>query len=109
MNALSIYELQADLCRAMSNPVRLQLVHTLREDPMRVGDLAQATGLEPGTVSRHLGILRRAGILGTRRNGKDIFYHIVNPKITEVCDLMRQVLSEQAAQRTDMLKALGDL
>jgi len=109
VSALSIFELQADLCRAMSHPARLQLVHLLREGPKKVNDLVQATGLEPGTVSRHLGILRNAGILATRRDGKDILYHIVNPKITEVCDLMRQVLTEQASQQTHIFKALGDL
>ncbi len=108
MSTLSVYELQAELCRAMSHPLRVQVVHHLREGPRRVGDLVEATGHDQGTVSRHLGILRNSGILANRREGKDIYYHIVNPKITEVCDLMRQVLAEQASQQSQISKAMNE-
>jgi ArsR family transcriptional regulator len=106
MNAQSIFELQANLCQAMSNPVRVQLVHLLREGPRRVGDLVQITGYDPATVSRNLGVLKSSGILASRKEGKDIYYHIVNPKITEVCDLMRQVLLEQAIQQAQISQAM---
>jgi DNA-binding transcriptional ArsR family regulator len=106
MSAQSIFELQADLCQAMSNPIRVQLVHLLREGPRRVGDLVQTTGFDPGTVSRHLSVLKSSGILSARREGKDMYYYIVNPKITEVCDLMRQVLAEQAEQQIQISKAI---
>jgi ArsR family transcriptional regulator len=106
MSTLSVFELQAELCRAMSHPLRVQMVHLLREGPRRVGDLVEATGCEQGTVSRHLGILRNEGILAARREGRDLYYHIVNPKITEVCDLMRQVLLEQAIQQAQISQAM---
>ena len=108
MSAPSVFELQAELCRTMSHPLRVQMVHLLREGPIRVGDLVEATGCEQGTVSRHLGILRNEGILAARREGRDLYYHIVNPKITEVCDLMRQVLAEQAAQQSQISKAMSE-
>lgn len=92
----------------MGHPVRLQIVHLLRKGPKRVYDLVQATGYEQGKVSRHLGILRNSGILAAQREGKDILYHIANPKITEVCDLMRQVLAEQASQHSQMFKTWDD-
>ncbi len=106
MIAQSIFELQANLCQAMSNPVRIHLVHLLREGPRRVGDLVQITGIDPATVSRNLGVLKSSGILAARREGKDMYYSIVNPKITEVCDLMRQVLAEQAEQQVQISKAM---
>jgi ArsR family transcriptional regulator len=102
----SIFELQANLCQAMSNPVRVYLVHLLREGPRRVGDLVQITGFDPATVSRNLGVLKSSGILLARREGKETYYQIVNPKITEVCDLMRQVLAEQAEQQIQMSKSM---
>lgn len=106
MSTQSIFELQAELCQAMSNPVRVQLVHLLREGPRRVGDLVQVTGFDPATVSRNLGVLKSRGILAVRREGKDIYYFIANPKITEVCDLMRQVLLEQAIQQAQISRAM---
>ena len=106
MSPQSIFELQANLCQAMSNPLRIQLVHLLRDGPIRVGDLVQMTGSDPATVSRNLGVLKSGGILASQREGKDIYYYIVNYKITEVCDLMRQVLAEQAEQQSQISKAI---
>ncbi|MFL7891665.1 MAG: ArsR/SmtB family transcription factor [Anaerolineales bacterium] len=107
MSAQSIFKLQADLCKAMSNPVRVQLVHLLREGPKRVGDLVRISGLDQATVSRNLSVLKSSGILASHREGKDIYYHIVNPKITDVCDLMRQVLAEQAVHQIQISNAMG--
>lgn len=105
---ISVYELQAELCRALGNPARLKLVHLLREGPQRVSDLAEAVNSNQGTVSRHLAVLRNSGILTARHQGRDIYYQIVDKRISDLCDLMRQVLLEQAFRRSRMLKTLDD-
>jgi DNA-binding transcriptional ArsR family regulator len=48
-----------------------------------------------GTVSRHLSVLRSGELVTAERNGQEMVYAIVNPKIVEICDLMRTVLAEQ--------------
>ena len=108
MSSLPVYELQAELCRALSHPVRLELIHLLREGPKRVGDLAQIIGLNQGTVSRHLGVLRNSEILTTQHHGRDIHYQIVDPRVSDLCELMRQVLVEQAVRRSKVLKTLDE-
>jgi ArsR family transcriptional regulator len=97
---VSIYELQAELCRAMSNALRLEIVHLLRENPMQVNEIVEATGQPQSTISRNLTKLRNARIVNSHRRGRDMIYEIANPKITDVCDLMRQVLFEEAAHRS---------
>ena len=106
MEPSSVFEMQAVLCRAMGNAIRLELVHILRDEPRNVGDLARLTGHPQGTVSRHLATLRHAGVIISERRGQEIYYQIANPKISSVCDLMRQVLVEQAAHRTRMMKEM---
>jgi len=108
MSTLPIYELQAELCRALGNPVRLELVHLLREGPQRVSDLAEAVNSNQGTVSRHLSVLRNSGIVLARHQGREIYYQLVDPRISDLCDLMRQVLNEQASRRTRMLKTFDN-
>jgi len=108
MNQFSIFELQAELCRALSHPVRLELLHLLRAGPKRVSDLAQMTGSTQGNVSRHLAVLRNSGILLAHHHGRDILYQIVDPGISDLCDLMRQVLIEQAARQSKVLKTFDD-
>ena len=99
-----IYKVQAELCRAMGNALRLELVQLLRDEPKNVNDLVQLTGQSQATVSQHLPILKKAGVINSERHGQEVYYQIANPKIVSVCDLMRQVLVEQAAHRADAMK-----
>jgi DNA-binding transcriptional ArsR family regulator len=103
---LSIFDLQAELCKTMASATRLQIVHQLRQHPSCVGDIAQATHLAQAKVSQHLSILRARGIVSTERKGSEIVYRIANPKIVRVCDLMREVLADQAAERSELIDLL---
>lgn len=102
----SIFDLQAEMCQTMSNATRLRIVHALREGPQCVGKLAEALELDQASVSRHLAVLRNRGIVIATRHGGEVIYQITNPKIERICDLMREVLAEQAAARTDMIRLL---
>jgi ArsR family transcriptional regulator, virulence genes transcriptional regulator len=102
----SVFDLQADLCRMMANATRLRIVHQLRAGPAAVGTIAQEMGLEQAKVSQHLAVLRAHGIVVSDRQGAETVYRIANPKIVDVCDLMHDVLTEQAAERSKLMHAL---
>jgi DNA-binding transcriptional ArsR family regulator len=106
MSPRSIFDLQAEMCKTMGNAARLRIVHILREGPKRVSDIVAAADLAQAKVSQHLAILRAYGIVATQREGKDVIYRIANPKLTRVCDLMREVLAEQASERSEVFHAL---
>lgn len=107
MSHEKIFEIQAGLCRAMGNPLRMEIVHLLRSGPLNVTEIASSVGQHQSTVSRNLTILRNAGIVTTRREGSNILYQVANPKLVEVCDLMRAVLEEQSAQEAKLAHDLG--
>ena len=90
----------------MSHATRLRIVHILRDGPRRVGDLVQATGLSQASVSRHLATLRNCGVVTAQHHGQETIYHIASPKIVAVCDLMREVLAEQATHQSEVARAL---
>ncbi|MBI5567306.1 MAG: winged helix-turn-helix transcriptional regulator [Chloroflexi bacterium] len=104
MIPVSIFELQAELLRTLGNAARLEIMHSLRDGPRRVGDIVQVTGLPPSTVSRHLAVLRGGGLVVVQRQGKDQAYHITDLKIISICDLMREVLAEQAAHNLALIQ-----
>jgi ArsR family transcriptional regulator len=104
----SIYDIQAELCQAMSHAVRIEIVHVLRESPKRVNDIAQITHQPQSLISRHLSVLRHAGIVTAQRRGQDIIYQIANPKISDICDLMRQVLTEEISLRSQIFQDTQD-
>lgn len=101
---VTIFDLQAELCNAMGHPLRVQIVHLLHGGPRRVSNIAEKLNTSQATISRHLAILRNVGILSSQRQGTDMIYQISNPKITEICESMRKVLSERESQRSEIFQ-----
>lgn len=64
----------AELLKALAEPLRLRIVDLLRDRPMNVGEVAQTLGVEVMIASHHLGILRRAGLLDRRKEGRFAVY-----------------------------------
>ncbi|MFI6480920.1 DUF5937 family protein [Nonomuraea sp. NPDC050663] len=78
---------------ALAHPVRLRLLRTLARGPHTTGELAHAWGLTPPEVSRHLAILRRAGLLTGRREGRYVRYSVNLPDLTALgADVLTAVL-----------------
>jgi ArsR family transcriptional regulator len=55
-------------------------------------------------VSQHLAVLRQRGVVTTRKDGVNIYYGISNPKITQACELMKQVLVEQLKEGMELTR-----
>jgi len=89
-----LYKLHASICHTLSNPKRLEIIEKLRTCEMSVTELADAIEISQSNLSQHLALMRQRGILISRREGLNVFYSLSNPKITQACDLMRQVLLE---------------
>jgi DNA-binding transcriptional ArsR family regulator len=78
---------------ALAHPVRLRLLRTLARGPHTTGELAHAWELSPPEVSRHLAVLRRAGLLTARRQGRYVRYTVNLPDLTALgSDLLAAVL-----------------
>ncbi|MFD7640743.1 DUF5937 family protein [Kitasatospora sp. NPDC059795] len=78
---------------ALAHPVRLRLVRTLARGPHTTGELAHAWDLTPPEVSRHLAVLRRAGLLTARRHGRYVHHALDLPATTELgSDLLAAIL-----------------
>jgi DNA-binding transcriptional ArsR family regulator len=99
----SLFEAQADFCKSMGNASRLQLLHTLRGGPSTVGELAQAVGMSQAAVSRQLAALRSVGVVISQRRAREVVYQLADPKIGEVCDMVRQVLVERILKDKKMI------
>lgn len=108
MSHEKIYEIQAELCRAMGNPLRIEIMHLLRAGPLNVNDIASATHSHQSTISRNLAALRNVGIVVTHHEGTNAIYQVANPKIMNVCDMMREVLSEQIGERSKILNRTNE-
>ena len=91
----------AERFRVLGEPMRIRLLEALRDREATVGELQEATGASQQNVSKHLGVLLRAGIVGRRRQGNFAVYSIVDPMVfslcEEVCGGMRREIEEVGA------------
>jgi len=94
MSDRNLYKLHASICHTLANPKRLEIIDKLRVGELSVTALVEALEISQSNLSQHLSVMRQRGIVTTRREGLNVFYRLSNSKITQACDLMRQVLLE---------------
>jgi len=105
-----IYELQADICKALSNPKRLEIINKLKEGEMSAAELIEKTGLSKSNLSQYTGVLKAKGVILSRREGVNVYYRIANMKVIEACALMREFLLSEIKEKSRMasnLKKIG--
>ena len=89
-----IFNLHADVLKALSHPKRLEIIHLLRDQSLSVSDIQQMLDLPQANLSQHLQVLRDQKIVNCEKKGKQIFYKVSHPNYLKACDLIRQVLLE---------------
>ena len=92
-----IFVLQAEICRGLAHPVRLEIVHLLGSEEMSFGDLLKM-GVSKTKLSQHLAVLRRARIVTARRDAARVFYQLTHPEIETACEAVTQVLTQHLAE-----------
>lgn len=92
---LRLIERQAEICKALGNPKRLQIVYLLESGEMTAGDLATAIGATPASLSQHLNAMKQAGLVECRREASNVIYWLTNPAILAACAMVKNVLTEQ--------------
>ena len=98
-----LQSLQAELCEALGDPIRINIVETLGDGRCAVQDIAAATGLAPGRVSHHLKVLRERGLVSPTRRGIYIDYQLTDRRLLQVIDLLKLVVHGTQARRANVL------
>ena len=80
--------LVAERFKVMAEPMRLKLLRALMGGEKTVTELVQETGGLQANVSKHLGLLLDAGVVGRRKQGTSSFYRITDDTVYELCDLV---------------------
>ena len=99
----AIFEMQAEICKTLTNPKRIEILNALKNEEKTVTELVAALGVSKANVSQHLAVMRHKGILATRRVGVNIYYRVANPKVIDACTLMKEVLFEQHSSRKKIM------
>ena len=106
-NDMELYRLKASLCKTFADPRRLMIINELREGEKLVGDLAKTLQLPQAVTSRLLAFLRQHGVVIPRREGKNVYYRLADPKIIQACDLIHEVLLNQIEENKELAERIN--
>ena len=107
-----LYQLKAEFFKTLGHPARIRVLELLGQREHAVSELLPVVGVEATNLSQHLAVLRRAGLVVTRKDGAAVYYSLTNPRVAELLAVARgiltEVLSEQVGLLADLRAPLGE-
>ena len=100
-----LIHLIAQRFRVLGEPMRIRLLDALRERPMTINELTEALGATQQNVSKHVGVLAQAGIVGREKDGNRVRCFIADASIFELCELVCGGLRQQVDELDRLLSA----
>lgn len=90
-NPPGTYEARAKILKGLAHPSRLMIVETLAAGEKCVCDLRDLVGSDMSTVSKHLSVLKNAGIVRDEKRGAQVYYHLVTPCVLKFFDCIESI------------------
>ena len=101
-----ISELKADLFKAMAHPARVRILELLAVGEQTVGGMQPLVGVEASHLSQQLAVLRRAGVVTSRKEGATVVYALRDPEIVKLLAVAKRVLINALAESQGLLADL---
>lgn len=98
----------ARIGQALASPKRLELLELLHQCEKSVETLVENTGMSIANTSRHLQVLRAAGLVETRREGIYMFYRLADHQVSDLVGNIKRVAQSRLAEVERVLAGLGD-
>jgi len=102
-----LVRLIAERFRVLSEPTRIKLLDRLREGEATVLDLTEAIGTTQQNLSKHLGVLHRAGIVARRKRGNFVYYSIADEGVFVLCENVCGSLRQQLESLRHVVAGAG--
>ncbi|HAE05870.1 ArsR/SmtB family transcription factor [Richelia intracellularis] len=97
----------AEYFSLLSEPMRLRLLHSLRDEEKCVQELVEATQTSQANVSKHLKVMWQAGILSRRSEGTSAYYRVEDKMIFELCNQVCDCLASRLEQQARNFRVLN--
>jgi ArsR family transcriptional regulator len=97
---------RADIMKALGHPVRILIVEALGRGERCVCELNALADIDQSNISRHLAMLKKAGIVADRREGMKVFYRLLTPCVLRTFDCAVEVVRAEAKRRAEYLMAV---
>jgi len=97
-------EAKAKILKALAHPTRLWMTEQLADGERCVCEFTDAIGADFSTISKHLAVLKQAGIVGVDKRGKQVFYSLKVPCVLNFVSCAESVIKSQISEQADLLK-----
>jgi len=101
-----LYEMQAEICRVLGHARRIQILDLLADGEKSPAQLLAILGVSKVNLSQHLALMKHAGLVESRQEGRHVFYRLAFVEIKGACQIIRQVLAARLKQGTLLAKDL---
>ncbi len=92
-----LHEIKAELFKALAHPARVRSLELLADGERPVSELLTEMRMEASHLSQHLSVLRRSGLVSSRREGNTVLYRLAGPAVSGLLQDARIVLMESIA------------
>jgi len=101
--SVPLYQAKAEFFRMLGHPVRIRVLELLQDGPLPVRDLLAAIEVEPSGLSQQLAVLRRSGIVTSKREGTAVVYELAGGDVADLMGAARRILTEMLSGRSELL------
>jgi DNA-binding transcriptional ArsR family regulator len=101
-----LYQLKAEFFKTLGHPARIRVLELLSQREHAVGELLPEVGVEAANLSQQLAVLRRAGLVVTRKEGSTVFYSLTSPQVAELLAVARTILTTVLSGQVELLEDL---
>ena len=101
-----LYQLKAEFFKTLGHPVRIRVLELLSVREHAVSELLAEIEIEPANLSQQLAVLRRAGLVTTRKEGSAVYYSLTSPRVAELMAVARSILRGVLSGQVELLQDL---
>lgn len=98
-----LYEAKAKILKALAHPTRLYMAEKLLSGERCVCEFVREIDADISTISKHLSILKEAGIVKDEKRGKQVFYHLKTPCILQFTDCALNIIESNLEERSSLM------
>ena len=101
-----LYQVKAEFFKTLGHPARIRVLELLSEREHAVSEMLPEVGIEPANLSQQLAVLRRAGLVATRKEGSAVYYSLTSPYVAELLAVARKILTNVISGQIELLDDL---
>jgi DNA-binding transcriptional ArsR family regulator len=101
-----LYQAKAEFFKTLGHPVRIRVLELLSIREHAVSELLAEIDIEPANLSQQLAVLRRAGLVTTRKEGSAVHYSLTSPRVSELLAVARAILTGVLTGQIELLEDL---